>query len=76
MTAVDTRRLAALVALNDPAAVPLLDNLIADLTALRARLAAGAPGTRSEGGAGDRVRLAVIGPDGSTKQTADTGASP
>lgn len=30
--------------------------------------------TRSTGGGSDRVRLAVVGPDGAVRQTTDTGA--
>ena len=50
----------------------LRDNLLAQAAALRASPDA-PPGTRSEGGTGDRVRMRVVGPDGTIKATAEAG---
>lgn len=50
----------------------LADKLLAQAALLRAAKDA-PPGTRSEGGTGDRVRMQVVGPDGAVKQTAEAG---
>lgn len=49
----------------------LAGKLLAQAAALRASQPP--PGTRSEGGTGDRVRMQVVGPDGGVKQTAEAG---
>lgn len=62
----DLRTLVAQVALNDPAAVPGLRRMAAQLNVLADQMEAG---WRSSGGMGDVCRLQVVGPDGTIKQT-------
>ncbi len=65
---------------DDPlAAAASLDALADDLHA-RARLIRAANdlqahGFKSQGGMGDRARLAVVGPDGTTRHETDTGGN-
>lgn len=70
MTTADLKRILLLVARRDPAAADELDRLADKLRALAARLRA-APGTRSIGGVGDRVRMQLRGPDGSVRHDTD-----
>lgn len=69
----DFRKIVSLMVANDPAVVPELDKMIARLQAVRDRFAAQTENpTSSINGIGDRAQLAVVGPDGSVKQTSDT----
>ena len=71
---VDLRRLLALIVTEDPAAAGEVRALADRLYALADRLDAARPRPPTDtGGTGDRVRIAVVGPDGVTKRTTDTG---
>lgn len=69
----DLRKLAAMVAVRDPAAAPELRIMAARLNAMAEDLER-PKGFTDNGGFADRCRLQVIGPDGTLKQETDTGA--
>lgn len=60
---------------SDPAgAADKIDDLVVKLKNIAAQLRRKAESDYcSHGGAGDRVRIQVVGPDGTIKQTVDTG---
>lgn len=68
------RDLTALMEADPAAAADRLDALADRLRVAAAGLRQMATGgMRSQGGAGDRVRMQVVGPDGRVRQTVDTG---
>lgn len=73
MEGLDVRDLLARVIAGDASAADDLDRMADKLKGLAAALRGGG-GPLDTGGMGDRVRMAVVGPDGAVKATTDTGS--